>query len=292
MKQEIAVREAKSSDKAEVLKFCEHTFEWGDYIPDVWDYWLTELNGKIFVATVEGKPVGMSHVTTLKSGEAWLEGARTAPEFRQRGVASLLNKASLEFAAKKGAKVARLVTDSNNLIAQKTLAKLNFKQISDWILMELDGCELEFSKNVRWAEKSDVDEIWEFITDSKGYAESAGLFSILFRWMSLDRAALKKFAARHMAIVYEQDDKVQGLVLFDDTVKYAWKENSIQTCYVDGNFDTALTMGRFLKRYCYDEGIAKIYGVICNCAPLTSAFSELGFACHGHSELVYEKMLF
>ncbi|MEM2102872.1 MAG: GNAT family N-acetyltransferase [Candidatus Bathyarchaeia archaeon] len=291
MKQEIFVREAKSSDREAVLRFCEQTFEWGDYIADVWDYWLTDPAGKIFVATDKDTPVGIVHVTILKTGEAWLEGARTAPEYRRKGIASLLNKACIEFAVEKGAKIARLITDSTNVVAQAALAKLGFSQISDWALMELDGCRLEASENVRWAEKSDVDDVLRYFDGSECFKKSAGLFTILFRWVTLDSKALERFIERRTALIYEKLSKIQGLLLFDDTVKWAWRENSIQTCYIDGNFVAALNLGRFLKRHCYNEGIAKIYGAMCNHPPLLNAFSELGFVNHDHTELVYEKRL-
>ena len=32
------------SDKKAVLDFCKNTFSWGDYINDVWDYWILEGN--------------------------------------------------------------------------------------------------------------------------------------------------------------------------------------------------------------------------------------------------------
>jgi len=289
---EFIVREAKASDKDAVLRFCQNTFEWGDYVQNVWDYWLADASGKIFVATFENKPVGMCHVEIVKRGEAWLEAARVAPEFRRRGVASLLTKTCLEWATKRSAKVARLVTESGNFVAQKALGKLEFQRVSDWALMEFDGCKLEADGNVRFAEKSDVDAVWSFLMNSEGFVRSAGLFTVLFRWMSLDRAALRRFVQKRMAIVYERDGKaVCGLVLFDNTVKIAWQENSVQTCYVDGDFEAVLSMGRFLKRHLYNEGVAEIYGVMCNYAPLISAFSTLGFRNQGRAEFVYEKKL-
>ncbi len=291
MNQEFSVKEAKPSDKAAVLRFCQNTFAWGDYIPNVWDSWLADSDGKIFVATFEGIPVGMCHVEVVKAGEAWLEAARVAVEFRRKGAASLLNDACLEWAMKRGAKVARLVTDSNNFTAQKALPKSEFEQVSDWALMEFDGCELDACKNVRFAERSDVDAIWKFLVSSECFAKSAGLFTIVFRWMSLDHARLRRFIGRRMAIVHEQSKGIDGLVLFDDTVKYAWQENSVQTCYVDGDFEAVLNMGRFLKSHLYNDGVAKIHGVMCNYASLTLAFSMLGFMAHHSTELVYEKKL-
>lgn len=291
LRREFVIREAKALDKDAVLRFCQNTFEWGDYIANVWDFWLSDPSGKIFVATLEDVPVGMSHVEIVKRGEAWLEGARVTSEFRRMGVASSLNEACLEWAIRRGTKVARLVTDSSNFIAQRALAKLEFKQVSDWTLMEFDGSQLDAGEGVRFAEESDIDAIWKFLMSSEGFTASAGLFTVVFRWMSLGRVELRRFVTRRMAIVHRQSKELDGLVLFDDTVKHVWHENSVQTCYVDGGSEAVLSMGRLLKRHLYNKGVAKVYGVMCNRGPLTSAFAELGFKARSNTELVYEKNL-
>lgn len=292
MKREFVVREAKASDKDSVLRFCQDTFEWGDYIGNVWDYWLTDPGGRLFVATHEGVAVGVSHVAMVKRGEAWAEGARVAPEFRRMGVASLLNDALFEWALEHGAKVVRAVTDSTNLVAQKTLDKMRFGFVSDWVLMEFDGCQLEASKRARLAGRSDMDAIWTFLQSSEGFRKSGGLFAGVFRWKSLGKSDLRKFVDRQMAIVCERDKVACGLILLDDSVQSAWRENSLQTCYVDGDFEASLDMGRFLKGISYERGIAKIYGFMHNSAPFTSSFSELGFRSGGHSEFIYVRKLF
>jgi hypothetical protein len=46
-------RHAKQSDKNNALKFCTDTFEWGDYIEEVWDDWNSEPNGYLTVAEEE-----------------------------------------------------------------------------------------------------------------------------------------------------------------------------------------------------------------------------------------------
>jgi len=291
MKREFAIREAKASDKDLVLRFSRNTFEWGDYIENVWDYWLTDPSGRLFVATFEDKPVGMSHVAIVKRGEAWVEGARVAPEFRRIGVASLLNDASLEWALGRGAKVVRAVTDSTNYVAQKALSKLGFRFVSEWVLMEFDGCQLEASEKTRLAEKFDLDAVWSYLRASEYFKNSGGLFTVVFRWKSLGKGDLRRFVNRRMAVVCERDKALCGLILFDDTVKYAWQENSVQTCYVDGDFEAVLSMGRFLKGILYEAGVAKIYGVMQNNAPLASAFAELGFRKRRITELVYERRL-
>jgi ribosomal protein S18 acetylase RimI-like enzyme len=291
MKREFVVREARASDKDLVLRFCQNTFEWGDYIENVWDYWLTDSSGKLFVATFEDIPVGVSHVAVVKRGEAWVEGARVASEFRRMGVASLLNDASFKWTSEHDAKVVRAVTDSTNVVAQKALTKLGFRFVSEWVMMEFDGCQLEASEHTRFAEKADLPTLWSFLQGSEGFKKSGGLFAVVFRWKSLDKSDLQDFVERHMAVICERDEAVRGLILFDDTVKRAWQENSFQTCYVDGDFESVLSMGRFLKGFFYEEGVARIYGATHNHAPICSAFSELGFKSGGHTELVYARKL-
>jgi GNAT superfamily N-acetyltransferase len=291
LKTKFVVREAKESDKDAVLRFSRNAFEHGDYIADVWDSWSTDPEGKIFVATFEDIPIGMLHVEILKKGEAWLEGARVAAEFRRRGVASSLNSACFEWAIKRGARVARLVTNSTNLTAQKALAKMEFERVSDWTRMQFEGCQLDISKDARLAEESDIGMIWRFLKSSEDFTASSGLFVIMFRWMSLDRAELRRFIGRSMAIIHERKKGVDGLILFDDTIRRAWQRNSVQTCYVGGNPRAILSMSRFLKGHLYNLGVASIYGAMCNRRHLTSAFAKVGFRTNPRSHLVYEKRL-
>jgi GNAT superfamily N-acetyltransferase len=274
-----------------VLRFCQNTFEWGDYIEHVWDYWLTDPSGKLFVTTVEDMPIAVTHVAIVKRGEAWVEGARVAPEFRRMGVASLLNDASFEWALRRGAKVVRAVTDSTNLVAQKALVGLGFRFVSEWVMMEFDGCQLEASEHVRFAEKSDLEAVWGFLRGSEGFRKSGGLFTVVFRWKSLGKSDLRKFVAKRMTIVCEHDRALRGLVLFDDTVKDTWRENSLQTCYVDGDFTAVLDLGRFMKAIFYEAGVTRIHGAMHNQAQVTSAFTELGFKKDSHTELIYDRKL-
>ena len=82
------IREATSSDKMKILEFCKNTFSWGDYIEDVWDYWISEGN----LLVVEKKtPIGICHAYFSKN-QVWIEGIRINPNHRKQGFASSLVK--------------------------------------------------------------------------------------------------------------------------------------------------------------------------------------------------------
>jgi hypothetical protein len=75
------IRDAQPSDKQVILDFCKDTFSWGDYIADVWDFWI--LQGNLFVAVKNDTPIGLSHLVFTDNRQAWLEGIRVHPNHRR-----------------------------------------------------------------------------------------------------------------------------------------------------------------------------------------------------------------
>ena len=286
------MRKARSSDREAVFRFCEKTWSWGDYVPKVWDKWLKERNGGVFVATINGVPVGISHLSVDKPGEVWLSAARTDPNYRRMGVATVITKKCLEYAKKKGAKLARLVTGSNNKAAQAVVEKLGFRQIAEFVEMVAENVTKERSKGLRFAEKDRTKEIWNYLQRSETYGKAAGLYTVLFHWFTLDKEALKRFVEGEKAIVHENEKgELNGLTLIDNAIARAWHENTIQTCYIDGDCNAVLDMIRFLKSHCYDLGIKKIYGFTPNHKPITTALEKLGFEPPDSVDIIYEKKL-
>src|SRR5260370_8455529 len=106
------VRPARPEDREAVLAFCQQTWEWGDYIEYVWDEWLNNPQGKLFVATRDEQPVAVANMRMLNKTEAWFEGMRVDPAFRQHGIASALFEAQLFEAKHRQPATFRLFTNS------------------------------------------------------------------------------------------------------------------------------------------------------------------------------------
>jgi RimJ/RimL family protein N-acetyltransferase len=288
----IHVRKARDSDREAVFKFCRKTWSWGDYIPRVWDKWLEEKSGRVFIATIDDVPVGITHLSLDKPHEIWLSGARTDPNYRRMGVATAITKKCLDYAKRKGVKVARLTTESDNIAAQTAIKKLGFKPTAEFVEMTAEKLVKENGRNSKWAEKTDINAIWDYLQTSKTYRKTAGLYTILFHWFSLEKEDLKRFIDQQKAIVHlVKSSKIDGLVLFDDVTAQEWHENTIQTCYIDGDPTAVLGMIRLLKSRCHALGIKKIYGFACNHKPIITALEKLGFELQETSEIVYEKKI-
>jgi len=119
-------RHAKQSDKNNVLKFCTNTFEWGDYIEEVWDDWYSNPNGYLTVAEEEGSGViaALSHAYVCPNRKrVWLEGVRVNPNFRRRSIGTELIKRMVQYGKEQGAKEAAGLVSVKNLASQAMMEK-------------------------------------------------------------------------------------------------------------------------------------------------------------------------
>jgi len=288
----IRIRRALSSDREAVLSFCKKTWRWGDYIQRVWNNWLTQKNGRLFTATAEAQPVGIMHVSIDKSQDAWLSGARTDPEYRRMGIATVLTNKCLEYAKQEGAKVARLATQSDNEAAQAVLGKLGFEKVAEFTDPKTEDITEEESRNAEWAEENEIEETWSYLQFSETYQETAGLYTILYQYFTLKKENLARLVMEKKAIIHKNaKGKVDGLVLIDDAPAREWRGRVLQTSYVDGNGKAIVEAFKFLKTYCHKNKIRKIYVFAANNKRAVSAFKKLEFELLDSADLVYEKKL-
>ena len=292
MGKRFTIRRVQQNDKATILKFCEHTFDWGDYISNVWDQWLNEKQARLFTATMNNKPIGIMRVTLQKPREAWLQAARIDPQHRRKGVATELTKACLQWAKERGVTIFRLGTDSDNIVAQKVLTKLKFTRVSDFLIMECEDLQVGEYENCRWAQTSDLDNIWSFLKASNIFKASSHLYTRIFEWISLDLEDLKRFIGNQKTIIHKSSNVIDGIMLVDETIKIAWEEPALQTCYIDGTIKAIKDMINLLKKCSNLQGIQKIYAFVYNTPIIVQTLTESSFTRDEQStEFIYQKQL-
>ena len=131
MTSEILVRPALPSDRDAIADFTRETFEWGDYIADVFDEWLERED--TFVAVAEGGdglPVAIGAVRMLSPTEAWYSAARVHPEYRGRGIAALVSSELRQWARERGAVVGRLLVEDWNDVAIRHVEKTGPRRVA------------------------------------------------------------------------------------------------------------------------------------------------------------------
>ena len=193
----VIVREAKPSDKKPLMDFVTKTWGGHDYIPSVWDEWLRDKGGKIFVVEVDGKQVGMNRVRLLRDGTGWLEGVRIHPDFRGKGMASLLGEKSMQYASKLGVSTFRLTSSSRNRAAHRQVAKMGFSEVARFdVFRARTKSRLLRGGGVDKISPADLGKALRVIRGSEEYRAGMGVYWDAFVARALDRRALSELVAR------------------------------------------------------------------------------------------------
>ncbi|MEL9999486.1 MAG: GNAT family N-acetyltransferase [Thermoplasmata archaeon] len=128
----------EEKDKNEIFEISKNSFEWGDYINEVFDLWLKE---GIFIKAVDNNAIlGFLHIKVFDKF-VWLEGLRVKTEYRKKGIGSELTKKAIELA---GNKVIRLLISETNIASLNLAKKFNFNIIDHVYYKE--GERLEFNQ--------------------------------------------------------------------------------------------------------------------------------------------------
>jgi GNAT superfamily N-acetyltransferase len=260
----LRIRPARKLDKDEILSFCVNTFSWGDYIDRVWDYWYAEENGRLFIAESGSEKIAMSHVAICPEGRSiWLEGVRVHPDHRRSYIATLLITKMLEYGRQRGAWQASAIVDTTNFASQRLMEKNGFKVVSKWLYFTIGGKPERQKSDARIANVEDIDDIWQYLLQSKIYRLSAKRYVDSWHWYVFDRRTLENFVKDERIIVTGQP--IDGIAIINKC-GYWDRTNILQIVYLDSmpagslcnlvSFITNMYLdGKFdsLQLMCYDS---------------------------------------
>lgn len=128
----VTVRPARLADADDVVAFTQDTWadrDADDYLPDVFEEWVETDDGgqRTFVATLDDRAVGVLQLVLLSPDEAWCQGMRVHPDFRGQGISRDLTHAGWDWAADKGAAVARNMVFGWNAGALRAAQSVGFE---------------------------------------------------------------------------------------------------------------------------------------------------------------------
>jgi GNAT superfamily N-acetyltransferase len=123
----LEIRPAGPQDQAGVTEFCSRIWEGRDYVPRIWEEWISDPEGVLLVALWDEKPISVVRASFYTPGEAWLEGMRVDPDYQGRGVATAVFTELMEAVEERGAHVARLLTAWRNVEVHRMCDHLGFE---------------------------------------------------------------------------------------------------------------------------------------------------------------------
>ncbi len=226
------IREANSSDKIPILKFCKDTFSWGDYIDQVWDSWLSEGNLFIFEKQF---PVGICHAF-YSEDQIWIEGIRIDPNFRRQKIASKLVKHTESVGKEKNISFSFMLIDTENTSSITMANSLDYDIFQTWNFYSLmpkrnSNYNIHFEKFLNRQLYTHYVKSW--------------------RWLSVDDATLSTFCEQNKIVKSNLDGKSSIAILTDSE---HFDKTLIVTLF-SGSKNTTLQIISFLQNY----GIEKRY---------------------------------
>jgi hypothetical protein len=291
----IEVRPALAEDRATVLAFCTNTWEWGDYIEHIWDDWLHDPDGCLFVATVGARPVGVSHMRMLSSTEVWLEGMRVDPEYRHMGLFIVLNRAMLLEAMRRGATVARLIVEASNTRSIELVERGPMRRVGAFAPYTapplLTTSQRRFvQEKTQLATPDDLDEIIDYLNGSNVFPAVGGLYYAGWAAYSITTELLEARIADQNIYLLRRWDRLDGLAIAELREVHIGKCLSLG--YIDGTAIEAISLIAYdLRRRLPELGLASVWAYVPDLVLVRDVLSGIEYEWGGSVYYAYEQSL-
>ncbi|MBI4234623.1 MAG: GNAT family N-acetyltransferase [Chloroflexi bacterium] len=268
------IRDARPEDKERVLAFTARTWEFGDYIAEVWDAWLADRQGRFLVAEQDGVPVATSKVTWLAPDEAWLEGLRVDPEHRGRGVARAMHDTVVAWATQQGARTIRFVTGSDNYPIHHMAFGSGFRLVSPYHYVTAPSAN-ETVPQPEALTPADMATVATFLEHSEQLRACGGLCADSWRWPELTHERMEWHLAAGEVLSYRETGGLSCLALVFPSGGY---RQGPWLAYLDGAPDAMAHMGLALRRRLPQGESACVQGHIPAGSPAQQALERAGYA--------------
>jgi len=288
------IRPARPEDRDAVLAFCTHTWEWGDYIEYVWDEWLHDAQGQMFVATVDGQPVGVAHFRMLSATEAWLEGMRIDPAYRQQGLATAINNTMLAEVMKRGATVARLITESTNTAAIRAMGHSFMRQVGAFVSFKAmpltTAPKSQYGLEMpQLATSADIDEIVAYLNASNIFPAVGGLYYLGFTAYAITNDLLEAKVQAKRVYLLRRWDRLDGLAIAEP--RQGRHDNHLFIGYIDGTTEAISLIAYALRRMVHDMGLESVRADAPDLMMVRDAFVGAEYEWDGKVFYTYERRL-
>lgn len=285
MTEKVYVRPARAEDREQVLSFCGRTFEWGDYIGDVWEKWLNDPTGPLLVAVVGERIVGTGKVTMISATEAWLEGLRVNPEYRGVGVAQAMYDAAETTARKRYARVARYATFSGNTAIHKLSERFGYRRVARFMEFSASAAPGPLPERLR-LEDAPVAEV--LLSTAAGLAASGGLYAGGWHCQELRGGRLREHIVHGEAYALYRDGRPLAVTL----VSSAAPGESLRLGFLGGNAAAIAELARQLRALAQEIGCPCVQVVLPALESSEEAVREAGYEPSWDQEVwIYERRL-
>ncbi|HEY8816951.1 MAG TPA: GNAT family N-acetyltransferase [Candidatus Dormibacteraeota bacterium] len=161
---ELVIRPVRPADREGVIELCRDIWDGHDYVPRVFDEWVSDSASAFQAVELDGTVVGLQRLRPYAPGLLWYEGLRVASSHRRQGLARHMLESAVAQAREQGFREIRLAT--GNPGAARLFEEAGFVRLQDnrwW-----RGGRVEGGESPRIPDPSEGDKLWTGIASSPG----------------------------------------------------------------------------------------------------------------------------
>lgn len=261
--QDIEIRSARAEDTEEILSFCQNTFAWGDYLPDIWDHWLTDPGGDLLVATIQNRPVGTAHCAMLSQTDAYFEAVRVHPAERRSGIGYALTIACLAKARERGATSMRAVATITNSPSIHMMEHAGFTVVGSYRSYSAlaHGTTADSHTGyVIWQPGPEMlATIWTWMEHSQQIPLIGGvLFIERSRCVSLSEEQVREQLEQQHVWILEEHGAIQSMAIGSPRTRYGQSQQTFALGYLDGQVESLSRLALYMRAYAAQQGYATV----------------------------------
>lgn len=139
----ITIRKATSADRTQVLQVEKLSTPGLQYLPHVYELFLSDERGEFSVAEIEGEVVACAKFTVLPDESAWLETIRVVPARQGLGIGKRFYENYFAIAQREGVCTMRMYTGVRNAVSKGLAERFGFQLEETFTEMSFDVSEME-----------------------------------------------------------------------------------------------------------------------------------------------------
>ncbi len=161
---DLVIRPVRSADRERVADLTRDIWDGHDYVPRVFDDWVSDSASAFQAIELDGIVVGLQRMRPYAPGLLWYEGLRVASSHRRQGLARHMLQSAIAQAREQNFREMRLAT--GNPGAAKLFEEVGFVRLQDnrwW-----KGIRVEGGESPRIPGPSEAEKLWAGIATSPG----------------------------------------------------------------------------------------------------------------------------
>lgn len=177
-----------------MIEITSDIWEGRDYLPKVFDRWVTDAGAAFEAAEIDGVVVGVQHLRPYAPGLVWYEGLRVASTHRRQGIArAMLASAIDEFRQQRFREIRLATLDQPAIQLFESAGFHQLVEVRWWRAPRMEGGD-----PARIPGADEARRLWPFVASSPGIDLYGGVSPDLNGARDLDASEIERLARAGM----------------------------------------------------------------------------------------------